>query len=79
MLWLLLLPLAGAVAGEFSCQEEGFFPHPTDCSQFYRCYDLFGEGDFQQSLFRCPGGTLFDPQQGKVEIDWQMEIVSPAY
>jgi len=45
---------------QFECEGEGFYPHPASCSQFYRCTDLWGVGQYQQHLFMCPEGTVWD-------------------
>ena len=38
----------------------GFYPDPADCSTFYRCTDLWNNGQYQQYIFMCPAGTVFD-------------------
>jgi len=48
-------------AAQFDCQAVGFYPHPSDCSQFYRCTDIWSNGQFQQYVFTCAEGTVFDP------------------
>merc|ERR1719225_1904804 len=55
---LLLLPSPGSA--QFSCQGVGFYPHPSDCSQFYRCTDIWSTGQYQQYVFTCAEGTVFD-------------------
>ena len=56
----LLLSIITPVAGEFSCSAVGYFPHPSDCSQFYRCTDIWSTGQYQQYEFQCAEGTVFD-------------------
>jgi len=42
------------------CTSEGFFPHPNNCSQFYRCVDYLGIGQvFSRYLFHCPRYHVF--------------------
>merc|ERR1711953_824608 len=60
-----LLALAGsglAISIEDSgivCKEEGFHPHPTTCSKFYRCVKWSGE--LELVLFQCAPGTIWLP------------------
>lgn len=43
------------------CTREGFFRNPDDCSKFYRCIDLWQNGQrFGIFNFNCPVGTVFD-------------------
>ena len=45
----------------FQCNKDGFFRDPYNCTLFYRCADLTGEGyRFQLFLFDCPPGTVYD-------------------
>jgi len=53
------LLIIGARA-QFQCQGVGFYPHPSDCTQFYRCTDLWSNGVYQQYMFTCAEGTVFD-------------------
>lgn len=48
------------------CKEEGYYPHPDDCSQFYRCMDHDGQKK-RYSLYHydCPNGTIWDTNQNK--------------
>ena len=48
------------VRAQFQCQGVGFYPHPSDCTQFYRCTDLWSNGVYQQYMFTCAEGTVFD-------------------
>ena len=56
----LLLSITSPVTAEFSCSSVGYFPHPSDCSQFYRCTDIWSTGQYQQYEFQCAEGTVFD-------------------
>ena len=56
----LLLSLISSVSAQFSCSSVGYFPHPSDCSQFYRCTDIWSTGQYQQFEFQCAEGTVFD-------------------
>ena len=56
----LLLSFITAARAEFSCSAVGYFPHPSDCSQFYRCTDIWSTGQYQQYEFQCAEGTVFD-------------------
>ena len=56
----LLLSLISSVTAQFSCSAVGYFPHPSDCSQFYRCTDIWSTGQYQQFEFQCAEGTVFD-------------------
>merc|ERR1711892_810450 len=49
---------------QFTCQGVGYYPHPADCSQFYRCTDLWSTGQYQQYLFQCAAGTVWDQEIG---------------
>lgn len=57
------------VRGEdyYPCTSEGWFPHPTDCTLFYRCVRLTYLADdyYLSYIFECPPGTYFD---GKTEV-----------
>ena len=63
---LLLLPSPGSC--QFGCQGVGFYPHPSDCSQFYRCTDIWSTGQYQQYVFTCAEGTVFDASIRNVKI-----------
>jgi len=55
--------LAGILSTGFGqiCSEEGFFRNPDDCTQFYRCIDIWQNGrKFNIFKFHCPVGTTFD-------------------
>ncbi|KAK0170330.1 hypothetical protein PV328_010905 [Microctonus aethiopoides] len=41
------------------CQDEGFFPNPTNCRKFYRCVST-GNDKFIQYSFDCAPGTAWD-------------------
>nr|XP_027234610.1 uncharacterized protein LOC113825918 [Penaeus vannamei] len=41
------------------CEKEGVFPHPRNCSWYYRCVDRFGIGYYWTSHFECEPGTVF--------------------
>ena len=68
---LMLLSLE-SVRPEFTCTGVGFYPHPSSCSQFYRCTDLWGVGQFQQHMFVCPTGTVWD--QSISVCNWPMLV-----
>merc|ERR1719430_1810487 len=62
---LVLIFLLHTVKGhQFTCQAVGYYPHPSDCSQFYRCTDLFQSGNYQEHLFTCAQGTVWDSNIG---------------
>lgn len=43
------------------CPYAGYFVHPEDCSEFYKCVE---EPDgFSISRFGCPAGFIFDPKR----------------
>lgn len=48
------------------CREEGYYPHPKNCSQFYRCMDHDGQ-KMRYSLYHydCPNGSIWDTNQNK--------------
>ena len=52
--------LLNSAVAEFTCEGAGYFPHPSDCSQFFRCTDIFANGQYQQYMFTCAEGTVFD-------------------
>ncbi|XP_018021992.1 uncharacterized protein LOC108678154 [Hyalella azteca] len=46
----------------FDCTEEGRFADPSSCENFYLCIaDPEEEGDFIQTLKRCPLNYIWDP------------------
>ncbi|XP_008553715.1 dentin sialophosphoprotein [Microplitis demolitor] len=45
-------------AGMSSCQEEGFFPNPSDCRKFYRC--VKGDNGYIKYDFDCAPGTAWE-------------------
>merc|ERR1712127_38852 len=57
---VVLVLVAGSVDGQHNCAAVGYYPDTADCTTFYRCTDLFGNGIFQQYEFMCPQGTVFD-------------------
>ncbi|XP_045618154.1 uncharacterized protein [Procambarus clarkii] len=42
-----------------SCEKEGSFPHPRNCSWYYRCVDRMNVGIFWTYYFECEPGTVF--------------------
>lgn len=45
----------------FKCEDEGFFPHPTDCKKYYWCLDSGpSELGIVAHQFTCPGGLVFN-------------------
>lgn len=44
---------------ELSCNSEGLFRHPQDCSKFYRC-EPSDQGQYTTYQFSCTGGLIFD-------------------
>ncbi|XP_069166116.1 uncharacterized protein [Procambarus clarkii] len=42
-----------------NCSKEGVFPHPRNCSWFYRCVDRMKVGFYNTLLFECGPGTVF--------------------
>lgn len=57
---VLLCVLLNSAVAEYTCEGAGYFPHPSDCSQFFRCTDIFANGQYQQYMFTCAEGTVFD-------------------
>ena len=55
---------------EPKCKSNGFFRHPDDCTRFYRCVDLTGNGYFQKYTFSCPVGTVFDENVSVCNHKW---------
>ncbi|XP_045117262.1 pollen-specific leucine-rich repeat extensin-like protein 1 [Portunus trituberculatus] len=43
-----------------TCQEEGTFRHPRNCSWYYRCAPIMVPGYFRIFFFECEPGTTFD-------------------
>jgi len=56
----MIIFIANNIHAQFQCQGVGFYPHPSDCTQFYRCTDIWSTGQFQQYMFTCAQGTVFD-------------------
>lgn len=46
---------------DFKCEEEGFFPHPSDCKKYFWCLEAPGLGIVAHH-FSCPSGLLFNKQ-----------------
>ena len=64
----LILPLS--YAEDAQCTSNGFFRQPDDCTRFYRCVDLTGQGYFQKYTFSCPVGTVFDENLSVCNHPW---------
>jgi len=45
-------------SGVYDCLEEGYFPHLSDCTRFYKCINTMG-CILKGVLFRCPANYLF--------------------
>ncbi|XP_063885134.1 uncharacterized protein LOC135113645 [Scylla paramamosain] len=43
-----------------NCTSEGVFPHPRNCSWYYRCVDPMSVGYYRTYYFECEPGTQFD-------------------
>lgn len=43
---------------DFKCEEEGFYPHPSDCKKYFWCLEAPGLGIVAHH-FSCPSGLLF--------------------
>ncbi|KAF4519953.1 hypothetical protein B566_EDAN005452, partial [Ephemera danica] len=47
-----------------NCTMDGYYPDPTNCSNFYRCIGFDDENQkFNVYFFRCPNGKYYDPQR----------------
>merc|ERR1711988_1159195 len=57
---LVILTASLGLAPSQTCSGVGYFPHPSDCSQFFRCTDIWATGQYQQYAFTCAEGTVFD-------------------
>ena len=57
---LVILTASLSLASSQTCSGVGYFPHPSDCSQFFRCTDIWATGQYQQYAFTCAEGTVFD-------------------
>lgn len=44
---------------DFKCEEEGFFPHPSDCTKYFWCLEAPGLGVVAHH-FSCPSGLVFN-------------------
>merc|ERR1711936_1273010 len=49
---------------QFTCPGVGYYPHPSQCTQYYICTDLWYNGQYQQYLFTCGTGTVWDGSVG---------------
>ncbi|XP_069166117.1 zonadhesin [Procambarus clarkii] len=47
------------VEPKVKCSSEGVFPHPRNCSWYYRCVDRMKVGFYYTYLFECGPGTVF--------------------
>ncbi|KAK3852235.1 hypothetical protein Pcinc_041165, partial [Petrolisthes cinctipes] len=45
-----------------TCEKEGSFPHPRNCSWYYRCVDRMNIGYFWTYYFECEPGTVFSDE-----------------
>lgn len=54
-------PTPSPAGSGFKCEDEGFFPHPSDCKKYYWCLDS-GPSDLGivAHMFTCPGGLFFN-------------------
>ncbi|XP_037780937.1 uncharacterized protein LOC119577259 [Penaeus monodon] len=52
-------PYMGKNDDNIKCTGEGFFAHPKNCSQFYRCVDVANTGIHSTVFFECARGTVF--------------------
>ena len=44
------------------CLSIGYYPDSDgSCTTFYRCTDIWGDGNLQTFQFMCSPGTVFDP------------------
>ncbi|XP_068209488.1 uncharacterized protein [Palaemon carinicauda] len=44
------------------CDKEGVFPHPRNCSWYYRCVDRMNVGFYWTYHFECEPGTVFSDE-----------------
>ncbi|KAG7157787.1 putative Chitin binding Peritrophin-A domain-containing protein 7 [Homarus americanus] len=44
------------------CEKEGSFPHPRNCSWYYRCVDRMHVGMYWTYYFECEPGTVFSDE-----------------
>ncbi|XP_050738806.1 uncharacterized protein LOC127009619 [Eriocheir sinensis] len=44
------------------CVKEGVFPHPRNCSWYYRCVDRMNIGYYWTYYFECEPGTVFSDE-----------------
>ncbi|MEU9165671.1 chitin binding peritrophin-A domain-containing protein [Streptomyces sp. NPDC048424] len=71
--------LAAPTAQATACTEEGYFPHESDFTKFYRCYEA---GDsLHRADFDCPPGTVYDTDlpPGNCNHSWALNPSNPAY
>jgi len=61
---------------QFTCEGVGYFPDPADCSKFYRCTDIYGNGLLQTYMFECPAGTVFDIKVSVCNWPWAVPSCS---
>ncbi|ROT72281.1 hypothetical protein C7M84_009353 [Penaeus vannamei] len=62
------VPAGKSEVADFNCPEDfGYYPHPTDCSQYYVC--VFG-GALQES---CTGGLVYSHELQT--CDWPRNVV----
>ncbi|KAK8405704.1 hypothetical protein O3P69_001898 [Scylla paramamosain] len=50
------------VEPKVKCVKEGSFPHPRNCSWYYRCVDRMHVGFFWTYHFECEPGTVFSDE-----------------
>ncbi|KFM79162.1 putative chitinase 3, partial [Stegodyphus mimosarum] len=49
-------------AGDFQCEEEGFFKNPNDCKKYYECKRDEETGELIKIDCECPEGHVFDSE-----------------
>ncbi|KAG5679148.1 hypothetical protein PVAND_008739 [Polypedilum vanderplanki] len=54
-------PTTPTSGSDFKCEEEGFYPHPSDCAKYFWCLEAPGLGIVAHH-FSCPSGLLFNKQ-----------------
>ena len=44
----------------YDCPAPGFYPHPSNCKEFYVCLEVLPNVLLAEQLYRCPKRYLFD-------------------
>ncbi|XP_065559304.1 uncharacterized protein LOC136026547 isoform X1 [Artemia franciscana] len=68
-------PPTPAPDADFTCKDEGFYAHPTDCKRYFRCLDAGALGIIPNA-FVCPSGLYYNKLSGS--CDYSTNVICKA-